>query len=95
MGEISHLDAHEVAFELMDGSREWTADEVAFILNYRDIVARTNRSKQAAVDMFGRTSKTALAAIYRAVDEEKVDLKRALVSFDNAVERCTLQLVRA
>lgn len=71
--------AHELIY---CSTRDLTARERAYVTSYHQITMRTFRMKQAAWDMFGRTSKAAASAIWLAECEEKIDLKRALVTFD-------------
>lgn len=80
-----------VALDLITNTaRHLTANEAAFLAAYHRIINRTNRSKQAAIDMFGRTSTTTLAVAFRAIDEEKIDLARALAAFDDAASHAGL-----
>lgn len=72
--------AHEL---LYCTTRDLTLPERAYLTSYHRITMRTNRSKVAAWEMFGRTSKAAAAAIWLSESEEKIDLKRALVVFEN------------
>lgn len=73
--------AHELIY---CSTRDLTAQERSYVTSYHQITMRTTRAKMAAWEMFGRTSNAARAAIYLAESEEKIDLKRALVVFDNA-----------
>ena len=72
-----------VARELLHSTRDLTFPERAYVTSHHQITMRTVRAKLAAWEMFGRTSKAAAAAIWLAESEEKIDLKRALVVFDN------------
>lgn len=73
-----------VAMELMfSTARDLTSHETAFLLAFHRITGRTNRAKHVAAEMFGKTSGAAQAAIWRAVQEEKIDLHRALLAFDD------------
>ena len=73
--------AHEL---LYCSTRDLTAQERAYVTAYHRITMRTVRSKLNAWDLFGRTSKAATAAIWLANCEEEIDLKRALLAFDDA-----------
>ena len=72
-----------VALELMSITRDLTANEQAFLISHRRITQRTMLCKEAAIAGFGKTSPAAAAAIWRAVQEEKIDLHRALLAFDD------------
>lgn len=72
-----------VARDLLYSMRDLTLAERAYVTSHHQITMRTTRAKLAAWEMFGRTSKAAAAAIWLAECEEKIDLKRALVVFDN------------
>lgn len=72
--------AHELIY---CSARDLTMNERAYVTAYHRITMRTARAKVAAWEMFGRTSTTARAAIFRAECEEKIDLKRALLAFDD------------
>ena len=78
--------AHELIY---CSTRDLTLAERAYVTSHHQITMRTTRAKLAAWEMFGRTSKAAAAAIWLAECEEKIDLKRALVLFDNAMAEPT------
>lgn len=68
---------------LYSTTRDLTPNERAYLTAYHRITMRTNRAKVAAWEMFGRTSTAARAAIWRAETEERFDLTRALLVFDD------------
>jgi hypothetical protein len=72
--------AHELIY---CGTRDLTAQERAYVTTYHRITMRTVRAKTHAWEMFGRTSKAAAAAIWLAECEEKIDLQRALIVFED------------
>lgn len=82
MADATHTPS-TLAHELIYSTRDLTMRERAYLTSYHRITMRTVRAKTAAWDMFGRTSQAAAAAIWLAECEEKIDLKRALVVFNN------------